>query len=180
MPVDPAVASAFGSVITLCSAESLGGSAASVAATATGTGYGIVVTVPTTTGSVSPGSTAVVTGSSPTATAQSSSTGGGDGGGFPKAAIGGIVGGVCGVLLLGAAFIFFWTRRQKRRANAPVPGTIEDIQPPEPKSQNEWDGGEIAQNPGEEVPSGRLRYPEEDLPELGESAPIGARTSRHY
>ena len=133
-------------------------------------------------GSVSPGSTAVVTDSSPTATAQSNSNGGGGGGGggFPKAAIGGIVGGVCGVLLLGAAFLFFWTRRQKRRANAPVPGTIEDIQPPEPKSQNEWDGGEIAQNPGEEVPSGRLRYPEEDLPELGESAPIGARTSRHY
>lgn len=175
------MASAFGSVITLCSAESLGGSAASVAATATGTGYGIVVTVPTTTGSVSPGSTAVVTGSSPTVTAQSSSSDDGDGGGgFPKAAIGGIVGGVCGVLLLGAAFLFFWTGRQKRRANAPVPGTIEDIQPPEPKSQNEWDGGEIAQNPGEEVPSGRLRYPDEDLPELGESAPIGARTSRHY
>ena len=33
---------------------------------------------------------------------------------------------------------------------------------------------------GEEVPSGRLRHLDEDLPPLGDNPAIGARTSRHY
>ena len=114
----------------------------------------------------------------PTATGQSSSSSSG-GGGFPKAAIGGIVG-VAGLALLAAAGVFFYKRRERRRADAPIPGTIGSIGP-EPKTENTWDMGNNASGGGgEEVPSGRLRYLDEDLPPLGDNPAIGARTSRHY
>lgn len=139
--------------------------------------YTISVPVPTTTESQA-GNIPVTVEATPTATGQSSSSSS-DGGGFPKGAIGGIVGGVVGLALLAAAGVFFYKRRERRRADAPVPGTIESIGP-EPKTENSWDMGNNAPGGGEEVPSGRLRHLDEDLPPLGDNPAIGARTSRHY
>ena len=140
--------------------------------------YTISVPVPTTTESQAVGNLPVTGEPTPTATGQSSSSSSG-GGGFPNGAIGGIVGGVVGLALLAAAGVFIYKRRERRRANAPIPGTIGSIGP-EPKTENTWDMGNNAPGGGEDVPSGRLRYPDEDLPPLGDNPAIGARTSRHY
>ena len=103
--------------------------------------------------------------------------------GLSGGAIGGIVGGIVGTFIISGALLFWWVRRYGAAMRRPVPRPITPEvaqwqQPPAPKFV------EHAAAPlptiAEDVPSGRLRYPDEALEQPALQEPEGARLSRAY
>jgi hypothetical protein len=105
--------------------------------------------------------------------------------GLSGGAIGGIVGGIVGTFIILAALLVWWIRRYRSSFRRPVPLPITPVapQPPAPKLVESAPASLptiLTPLPTivEDVPSGRLRYPDEVLGEP--ESPEGARLSRAY
>ena len=98
--------------------------------------------------------------------------------GLSGGAIGGIVGGIVGTFIILAALLIWWIRRYRSAFRRPVALPVTPVAPLPPAPT--FVGSALAPLPTivEDVPDGRLRYPDEVLGEP--ESPEGARLSRAY